>query len=143
MEKVRIKKILARNLLIYIGFHCFNSSSWSATTLATLPMVLIHIKNFLIQWVNLSSCQKSVNSWFDKWTSPEFFSCRLDYQDCYLDYGTFQALETTSWFLLCLFQSDQCFSPLHEYFSNFRVVFVTTSARMRVNFFVRRFDEFL
>ena len=36
MEVVCIKKILARNLLNYIGLHCVNRSSWSATTLTTL-----------------------------------------------------------------------------------------------------------
>ena len=30
------QKILTRNLLIYIGLHCVDRSSWSATTLATL-----------------------------------------------------------------------------------------------------------
>ena len=36
MEVVRIKKILARNLLIFIGLHCVRRSSWTVTTLATL-----------------------------------------------------------------------------------------------------------
>ena len=36
MEVVHIKKILARNLLIYIGLHCLYRSSWTATTLAIL-----------------------------------------------------------------------------------------------------------
>ena len=36
MEVVRIKKILARNLHIYISFHCVKRSSWIVTTLATL-----------------------------------------------------------------------------------------------------------
>ena len=36
MEVVRIKKILAQNLLIYIGLHCVRRSSWTVTTLATL-----------------------------------------------------------------------------------------------------------
>ena len=36
MEVVRVKKILARNLLIYIGLHCVRRSSWTVTTLATL-----------------------------------------------------------------------------------------------------------
>ena len=36
MEVVRIKKILARNLLISIGLHCVRRSSWTGTTLATL-----------------------------------------------------------------------------------------------------------
>ena len=35
-EVVCIKKILARNLLTFIGLHCVNRSSWSATTSATL-----------------------------------------------------------------------------------------------------------
>ena len=36
MEVVRVKKILAQNLLIYIGLHCVRRSSWTVTTLATL-----------------------------------------------------------------------------------------------------------
>ena len=36
MEVVHIKKILLRNLLIYIGLHCVRRSSWTVTTLATL-----------------------------------------------------------------------------------------------------------
>ena len=36
MEVVRIKKILAQNLLIFIGLHCVRRSSWTVTTLATL-----------------------------------------------------------------------------------------------------------
>ena len=36
MEVVCIKKILARNLLIYIYLHCLRRSSWTITTLATL-----------------------------------------------------------------------------------------------------------
>ena len=39
MEVVRIKKILARNLLIYIGLHCVRRSSWTVTTLATLTLI--------------------------------------------------------------------------------------------------------
>ena len=31
-----IKKVLAQNLLIYIGLHCVRRSSWTFTTLATL-----------------------------------------------------------------------------------------------------------
>ena len=41
MEVVRIKKILVRNLFIYIGLHCVRSSSWTVTTLATLLKVAI------------------------------------------------------------------------------------------------------
>ena len=36
MEVVCIKKILAKNLLIFIGLHCVRRSSWTVTTLATL-----------------------------------------------------------------------------------------------------------
>ena len=36
MEVVRIKKLLAHNLLIYIGLHCVRRSFWTVTTLATL-----------------------------------------------------------------------------------------------------------
>ena len=41
MEVVRIKKILAQNLLIFIGLHFVNRSSWSATKLATLLKMAI------------------------------------------------------------------------------------------------------
>ena len=34
--EVRIKSILARNLLIYLDLHCVRRSSWTVTTLATL-----------------------------------------------------------------------------------------------------------
>ena len=44
MEVVRIKKILAQNLLIYIGLYCVRRSSWTVTTLATL----IHIPNIYL-----------------------------------------------------------------------------------------------
>ena len=36
MEVVRIKKILAQNLLIFIGLHCVRRLLWTVTTLATL-----------------------------------------------------------------------------------------------------------
>ena len=36
MEVLCIKKILAQNLLIYVGLHCVNRSLLIATTLATL-----------------------------------------------------------------------------------------------------------
>ena len=41
MEVVRIKKILARNLHIFIGLHCVRRSSWTVTTLATLQQVFV------------------------------------------------------------------------------------------------------
>ena len=44
MEVVRIKKILARNLLLFIDLHCVRRSSWTVTTLATLTY--IHNKDF-------------------------------------------------------------------------------------------------
>ena len=39
MEVVRMKRILTRNSLIYIGLHCVNRSLWITTTLATLTLV--------------------------------------------------------------------------------------------------------
>ena len=44
MEVVRIKKILAWNLLIYIGLHCVRRSLWTVTTLATLVHVHVHVQ---------------------------------------------------------------------------------------------------
>ena len=41
MEVVDIKKILVPNLLIHIYLHCVRSSSWCATTLATLLKVRV------------------------------------------------------------------------------------------------------
>ena len=39
------QKILAQNLLIFIGLHCVNRLSWSATTLATLINVRRNIES--------------------------------------------------------------------------------------------------
>ena len=50
MEVVRIQKILARNLLIFIGLHCVNRSLCSATTLATLLSTLPSILNYSSPW---------------------------------------------------------------------------------------------
>ena len=41
MEVVRVKTILAQNLLIYIGLHCVRRSSWPVTTLATLLIMAL------------------------------------------------------------------------------------------------------
>ena len=61
------QKILAQNLLIFIGLHCVNRSSWSATTLATLlripkprvhPSKICHSLRSLWDW-------KAFQCWFD------------------------------------------------------------------------------
>ena len=57
MEVVRIKKILAWNLLIYIGLHCVNRSSWIATTLATLinvPVLDLLLLLLKLKWLQFS-----------------------------------------------------------------------------------------
>ena len=42
------KKILAQNLLIYIGLHCVNRSLWIATTLATL--IDVQYTHHVVSW---------------------------------------------------------------------------------------------
>ena len=76
MEVVRIKKILAWNLLIYIGLHCVRRSSWTVTTLATL------IYNFAYDMQKKLAgfpCAKKIYiSWeksgMQKWTKSRFFA---------------------------------------------------------------------
>ena len=46
MEVVCIKKILAQNLLIYIGLHCVRRSSWTVTTLANLVFICQALNNW-------------------------------------------------------------------------------------------------
>ena len=46
MEVVGIKKILAQNLIIYIGLHCVRRSSWTVTTLATLMISRWYSKQY-------------------------------------------------------------------------------------------------
>ena len=85
MEVVRIKKILAWNLLIFIDLQCVNRSSWSATTLATLTR--IYLANFYcglnsqnwnyarkIAWTHLFCTINFFLSWRNA-TSKEF--CNL------------------------------------------------------------------
>ena len=54
-EVVAIKKILVRNLLIYIYLHCVRRLSWSATYVATLTYnwlsILFLYESLCIQWV--------------------------------------------------------------------------------------------
>ena len=51
MEVVCIKKVLARNLLIYIGLHCVRRSSWTVTTLATLAVIYMYA--LIVDKINL------------------------------------------------------------------------------------------
>ena len=55
MEVVCIKKILSRNLLIYIGFHCVRRSWWTVTTLATLT-INIYGKCVQVKTITHLSC---------------------------------------------------------------------------------------
>ena len=66
MEVVRIKKILVRNILIYIGLHCVRRSLWIATTSTTLHMDSHWI---FLGLLNIIKIQK----WNQKSTHLEYF----------------------------------------------------------------------
>ena len=58
MEIILIKKILARNLLIYIGLHCVNRLMWTTTTLATL----VYVCELLISRLTVDTLRKTADN---------------------------------------------------------------------------------
>ena len=52
LEVVRIKKILALNLLIYIGLHCVRRSSWTLATLVCSLWIELHNKKLCSIYLN-------------------------------------------------------------------------------------------
>ena len=103
MEVVRIKKILARNLLIFIGLHCVRRSSWTVTTLATLVRSpccsefnnLYFLETSFTQdqryftFIYLTTFGQSKIAYFASYDPPEFLTllntyCRQSITKCWI-----------------------------------------------------------